>query len=134
MAVSAIVAALATLAVPRIQDSIEKAKVARAIGDIRSIASDLDAQDTLPDNLSAIGRSGLEDPWGRGYVYLKFDDGKKVPHGARRDRFLVPINSGYDLYSMGADGDTKAPLNAKASLDDVVRAMDGGFVGLASKF
>ena len=134
MAVSAIVAAVATLAIPRIHDSVEKAKVARAIGDIRAIASDLDAQDSLPDDLGGIGRAGLVDPWGNGYAYLKFDKTKGVPTGARRDRFLVPINSGYDLYSMGADGDTKAPLNAKASLDDVVRAMDGGFVGLASKF
>lgn len=134
MAVSAIIAAVATLAIPRIHDSIEKARVARAIGDIRAIASDLDAQDTLPDNLSTIGRSGLLDPWGNNYAYLKFDKTKGVPTGARRDRFLVPINSGYDLYSMGADGDSKAPLNAKASLDDVIRAMDGGFIGLASRF
>ena len=62
MAVSAIIAAVATLAIPRVQDSIEKAKVARAIGDIRSIASDLDAQDSLPDNLGGIGRAGLLDP------------------------------------------------------------------------
>ena len=134
MAVSAIIAAVATLAIPRVQDSIEKPKVARAIGDIRAIASDLDAQDSLPDNLGSIGRAGLVDPWGNGYAYLKFDKTKGVPPGARRDRFLVPINSGYDLYSVGADGDTKSPLNAKASLDDVIRAMDGGFVGLASKF
>ena len=97
MAVSAIIAAVATLAIPRVQDSIEKAKVARAIGDIRSIASDLDAQDSLPDNLGGIGRAGLLDPWGRAYSYLKFEQGKCVPPGARRDRFLVPNNSAYDL-------------------------------------
>ena len=53
---------------------------------------------------------------------------------ARKDRFLVPINSDYDLYSSGPDGDSKAPLNAKASRDDVIRGSNGGFYGLAEKF
>jgi general secretion pathway protein G len=53
---------------------------------------------------------------------------------ARKDHFLVPINSDYDLYSMGKDGDSVPPLGAQKSLDDVVRANDGGFVGLAANF
>ena len=54
--------------------------------------------------------------------------------GARRDRFLVPINSTYDLYSLGKDGDSKAPLSTKVSQDDVIRANDGGFIGLAARY
>ena len=134
LAVSAIVAALATLALPRMQDSIQRARVARAIADIRALQADLDGQDTLPDNLGVIGRAGMLDPWGAPYEYNKFDRTKGVPTGARRDRFLVPINSGYDLFSKGRDGDSHPPLNAKASLDDVVRANDGGFIGLAARF
>ena len=53
---------------------------------------------------------------------------------ARKDRFLVPINSDFDLYSMGADGASVPALTAKASRDDIVRAADGAFVGLASQF
>ena len=95
----------------------------------------LAAVDSLPDNLAGIGRATLMDPWGRPYQYLKFPDASKgPPAGARRDRFLVPLNSGYDLYSMGLDGETRLPLGSKASLDDVIRANDGGFIGLASKF
>ena len=52
----------------------------------------------------------------------------------RKDRFLVPINSDYDLYSMGKDRESIAPLTAKKSHDDIVRANDGAFVGLASDF
>ena len=40
----------------------------------------------------------------------------------RKNRFLVPINSEYDLYSMGKDGKTQMPLTAKASRDDVIFA------------
>lgn len=52
----------------------------------------------------------------------------------RKDRFLHPINSDYDLYSMGKDGESVEPLTAKKSLDDVIRANDGSFVGLAADF
>ncbi len=54
--------------------------------------------------------------------------------GARKDRFLVPINSDFDLYSMGRDGQTAAPLTANKSHDDILRASDGGFYGLAANF
>ena len=54
--------------------------------------------------------------------------------GARKDRFLVPINSDFDIYSMGRDGQTVAPLTAKKSHDDIIRASDGGFYGLAAYF
>ena len=52
----------------------------------------------------------------------------------RMDRFLHPINSDYDLYSMGKDGETVLPLTARKSHDDVIRANDGSFVGLAVEF
>lgn len=54
--------------------------------------------------------------------------------GARKDRFLVPINSDFDIYSMGRDGQTVPPLTAKKSHDDILRASDGGFYGLAANF
>lgn len=56
------------------------------------------------------------------------------PSQPRKDRFLHPINSDYDLYSMGKDGESVEPLTAKKSHDDVIRANDGSFVGLAVEF
>ena len=35
---------------------------------------------------------------------------------------------------MGKDGDSKAPLTAQASRDDIIRANDGGYIGLASGY
>jgi general secretion pathway protein G len=135
LAVMAIMAALATLAFPALQDSVLRAKVARAIGDIRTIQTDLDGQDSLPASLAAIGRDSVLDPWGHPYQYLRFDPATHTaPPGARRDRFLVPINSTYDLYSMGADGATQTALTSKSSQDDIIRANDGGFIGLAWQF
>src|SRR4051812_19790005 len=117
----AIIAALATLAVPKVQDAFERAKVARAIGGIHAMQIEIDGQDSLPASLADIGRDQLLDPWGNAYVYNRFPDRTHgVPPGARRDRFLVPINTYYDLYSMGADGASVVALTAKKSQDDVI--------------
>jgi general secretion pathway protein G len=35
---------------------------------------------------------------------------------------------------MGKDGISSAPLTAKASADDVIRANNGGFIGLAARY
>jgi general secretion pathway protein G len=47
---------------------------------------------------------------------------------------MVPVNSDYDLYSMGKDEDSQAAFTAQVSRDDVVRANDGNFFGLAIKY
>ena len=138
-----IVAVLVAIAMPMIQDVLEKARVARAIGDVRAVQTDLQTYEAdgtgLPGSLSEIGRGDMLDPWGYNYRYLPFPDdgsgrGRNAPAAARKDRFLVPVNSTFDLYSVGKDGGTSAAMTARASLDDIVRANDGGFIGLASKF
>jgi len=52
----------------------------------------------------------------------------------RKDHFQVPVNTDFDLYSMGKDGRSRAPFTAKASRDDIVRVNDGKYIGLASNF
>jgi general secretion pathway protein G len=54
--------------------------------------------------------------------------------GARKDRHLHPISSDFDLYSMGQDKDSVKPLTAQKSHDDIIRASDGGYYGLARNF
>ena len=54
--------------------------------------------------------------------------------GARKDRNLTPINTKYDLCSMGKDGKSKPPLRATDSQDDIIYANDGGYIGMASEF
>ena len=52
----------------------------------------------------------------------------------RRDRFLFPLNTDYDLFSLGKNRVTRVSLGDPASLDDVIRANDGGYFGLAAKY
>jgi prepilin-type N-terminal cleavage/methylation domain-containing protein len=136
LAAMAVIGFLAGFAVPRFRNVSERAKVARAIGDIRSLQADLMALETqgkLPVNLAAIGRGGMTDPWGNPYVYVRFPPGAPPP-GARVDRFGVPINTSFDLYSFGPDGSSAVSLVASASLDDITRANDGGYTGEAWKY
>lgn len=126
-------------AVPRLQMVVEQARVARAIGDIRAIQADVQAYEagtgTLPLTLADIQRDQVRDPWGRLYVYTNFSlSPGPIPPAARRDRFLVPINSSFDLFSVGKDGSSAPALTAAQSADDVVRGNDGGFIGLGRKF
>ena len=136
--VTIIIGILASMSAPRLQGALEKARVARAIGDIDAIGWDILSYEMgegqLPNSLALIGRSGTLDPWGNPYQYLPIR-GKKPGKGAmRKDRFLVPINSDFDLYSMGPDGKSVAPLTAAASHDDIIRANDGGYVGIAERY
>lgn len=129
LATLAIVSALASIAVPKYHEIAEQAKIARAIGDIQALQTSLDTRDSLPNTLAGLGQN-IIDPWGNPYVYVKFASG-----GApRTDAFGIPINTVYDLYSYGKDGATAAPLNAGVSLDDVVHANDGGFIGAANRY
>jgi general secretion pathway protein G len=128
------------LVVPKAEEFVYRARVTKAIGDINAIQVDIDGfaagTDSLPTSLAEIGRDAMLDPWDNPYVYNNFSlsNGNGVPQGARRDRFLVPINSTYDLFSMGRDGRSVPALTAGASKDDIVRANDGGFIGLGNLY
>lgn len=132
----AIVAVLLFVATPSYSSYRERTRVNQATVDIVAISAQVKAYEldnrAYPDNLLQIGASKL-DPWGRPYVYNAFRTGADKVQ-ARKDKNLVPINTDFDLYSVGKDGESRAPLHAKWSRDDVVRANDGGFVGLASDY
>ena len=135
--VVAIVATLAGIAIPRYNDYRERVKVTQAVVDLRALSLlisnyQLDARN-YPASLAAVGNAGKLDPWGRPYVYLNLQGGKSAGL-ARKNKNLVPINSDYDLYSLGKDGSSSGPLTAKTSRDDVIRANDGGFMGLARDY
>ena len=52
----------------------------------------------------------------------------------RRDRYMFPLNTDYDLFSLGPDHATATSLGESTGLDDVIRANNGGFFGLASNY
>ena len=140
MIVTVLIMTISGIALPLYAEAVDAARITRAIGDIRAMANEIMAFQILngdvPDTLDEVGYGAHRDPYGNPYEYLNFGSGGKGggKGAARKDKFLVPINSRYDLYSMGKDGASVSPLTGKASRDDIIMANDGGFVGLAKNY
>ena len=137
MIVVGIIGTLAAIATPNYLSYRQKALMLKVVTEIKLIERELilyqiDNFD-LPISLAQIGLDTLRDPWGNPYQYLNFatvnGNGKK-----RKDLSMVPVNTNFDLYSMGRDGKSSTPFTAKASRDDIVRANDGGYIGSVSNY
>ena len=155
MIVLSIIVILAVIAVPIYWSAVESARPTAAVQGIRVLQIEIDIfwprEGRLPTDLDELGWGRL-DPWGNPYQYVPFaalpeggdddddddDDVVEVPEvgfdGWREDRFNLPINSLYDLYSMGKDGVSEKSITAVSSRDDIIRADDGAFVGRASRY
>jgi general secretion pathway protein G len=137
LVVIGIIGTLSSIAIPTYSGYIERAKNTKAAAEIRILEKEIIAceaeNEYLPDTLNDIDRGNLRDPWGNPYQYLNFENvqGKGK---MRKDRFLVPLNSDFDLYSKGKDGASQLPLTAKDSRDDIIRASNGQYVGIASEY
>lgn len=132
----ALLGILIAVALPFYKGYKERIRIAQAVADISaiSLAANNYSNDNhaYPGSLADIGLSGKLDPWGSPYVYYNIVTGGRG--GARKDHALNPLNTDFDIYSMGADGKTKPQITQKDSLDDVIRASNGGFIGVASGF
>lgn len=141
LVVIGVIGILAAIAIPALSGYVNQSRTARAVAEIRGLEKSIsiycsDHGNQYPASLSDLGVTGLiTDPWGHTYQYLKIEGANLKGKGAlRKDRFLNPLNADYDLYSMGRDGLSQKPLTAAHSRDDIVRANNGRFVGLASVF
>jgi general secretion pathway protein G len=132
-----IIGILSAIVLPLYGESLYRSKVTQAMADIHNVSGKLKVWEIfnmgLPDSLAQAGINDAYDPWGHPYQYFKID-GTKGKGDVRKDHKLNPINSDFDLCSMGRDGVSKPQISNKDSLDDIIRANNGGFVGLASDF
>ena len=135
----AVVGLLAAVAMPSYAGLVQRQKVEQAARDLMRIAQSIERYRTnhfaVPDTLADLGAPIPKDPWGQDYQFLNFTSkAPGVNAKIRKDHNLHPLNSEFDLYSVGADGSSVAPLTASSSQDDVIWARDGSFVGLASDY
>jgi general secretion pathway protein G len=135
MVALAILGLLAAIAAPAYSRHVNRGRVAKSIADIKQIEMSMErfltSRGRYPSSLAEAGIT-LNDPWGNPYRYLSME-GAKVGQ-VRKDHSLHPLNTDYDLYSMGADGKSATPLTSKLSRDDVIRARNGSFVGLGADY
>lgn len=121
--VSAILAVLAMLTMPAFAQLTTRAREVRCMQEIRELERTITAQamergGVFSATWEQVGMAPPLDPWGRAYV---------ISAPFRKD--ITFINESFDLYSAGADGLTAQDIADAESLDDVLRAGDGGFVG-----
>ena len=138
MIVVVLVGLLSSIAYPMYSGFVDRARRAKVMGEMGQIQIALakfltDTNGALPLSLAAVGLDTLRDPWGNPYQYLKIENAGGLGN-IRENLSLVPVNTDYDLFSMGKDGAFEASLTAVTSLDDIVRAGNGGYLGLAEDF
>ena len=132
-----LISAVATLVY---RNYLDKARNIRAISEIRTMQNEIVVyeidNDTLPDTLGEVGLGNALDPWKTPYQYLKIaNQEKKVKKKRRkRDGKDTWLNTDFDIYSKGKDKKSKQKLKDKKSKDDIVRADDGKYVGVALKY
>ena len=137
LVVCALIGTLASLGTGIYLNALKRARITRAIGDLRALDTDIRAFHTrfnrYPTTLAEARPQVPIDPWGSPYVYTDLSQ-RNGKGKARKDGRLNPINADFDLYSIGEDHKTSTPLTAAASKDDVIRAREGAFLGLAAEF
>ena len=101
-----IIGVLSAIATPFYVSYRERARVAVAIADMKSIEvavfNFFANNNALPDTLAQVGLGHLRDPWGNPYAYQRIYGGDIKGKGTlRKDHFMVPVNTDFDLYSNG---------------------------------
>jgi general secretion pathway protein G len=136
LVVTAIVGIIGVIAVPTYSSYIDRTNKATAESDIAIIVQSIEQyfleNKAYPNSLNNIGLGTKLDPWDNTYYYTRIAGAGS--NALRKDKNLVPVNSDFDLYSAGKDGQTKLPFTPKVSHDDIVRASNGRFIGYAADF
>ena len=134
----AIIGTLSAIAIPSFIGYRERAQTIEAVDEIRSIETSIKYFYTnnarYPNSLAEVSPVIPLDPWGTPYQYTRINGGNAPKGKLRKDHFMVPVNTDFDLYSMGKDKNSQAPFTAQASRDDIVRCNNGGYIGLASDY
>ena len=137
---AAIFVTFLTIAIPTIQEYRHNVRITTAISNIIQIEDNIllyrPRFNRLPPNLEILGLGALKDPWGNQYQYNVISR-QPVPAEriqSRKAQYQLSLNKDYDLFSMGPDGKTAESLLHPSGRDDIIRANNGMFIGLASEY
>ncbi len=138
MMVIAMVGVLAAIAFPSYTEMVEKGRVAEAKSDISAMMQTIEryyvGNNDYPNSLADIGANSDLDPWEKPYVYFKILGNRGANRRQRRDQGLQPLNTDFDLFSLGKDKNTTRNISQSTGRDDVVRARNGRYIGLGKDF
>jgi general secretion pathway protein G len=136
-----IIAILVSIAIPLSAKFKKEAQIELAIAEMgiieKKIGNFVKKNGKLPEDLSSIELENKTDPWGRPYRYIKIYGSDDVQNGSakpKKNQSQQALNTDFDLYSVGQDGNSAALLTEQISLDDIIRANNGAFMGLAADY
>jgi len=137
--VIAIIGVLSLMAIPQYSNLKNRAQNSRCKSEIRTVEKSIIAYNldhgSFPTtgNLS-LATTTLKDPWGRDYQYYNINGGAGTPY--MNVNGIDPLNTDFDLYSLGVDGATTAKLDpaSTTSMDDIVRGTNGSIVSLGRNY
>ena len=138
--VVAILGTLGAIGVPVYNNYIDRARNSAATAGVLEIESGIARfqaeRGRPPNDLAEAGLPTRLDPWGNPYMYTRLQGLSKHDMDAkcRWDKLDKPLNEDFDLYSMGKDGKTQPKITNKDSHDDIIRAHEGAYVGLACEY
>jgi general secretion pathway protein G len=134
--VVAIVAVLSAIAVPNYLSMKEKAIFNDTIVILRELSAKIDLwameEDRYPSTLAEAGLETIKDEWENDFIYNPFDTAVKKT--LRKYKNEHPINTDYDLLSLGKDGLTDTNIQKNECDDDIIRANNGGFYGYGEDY
>jgi len=137
MVVIAIIGLIAAVAIPNYMSFIEKGKAAESAATMLEVQNKLEIyfakNNEMPESLAAIG-AVAKDEWGNDFVYLPIEGHPENVSFARVDASFPILNTDYDLWSPGKDGLTNKVITADVSQDDIIRAGNGSYFGLAKNY
>ncbi len=129
-----VLAAILAIMVPTYYRFIGSSRVSATISELNGLQTEVVAfnlsEERYPDNLAETDTEITTDRFGNPYRYYRHDSG----FGLEREIFGLPLNDDFDVYSMGPDGLTAQQIDDPDSLDDILRASNGRFFGLAEQF
>jgi general secretion pathway protein G len=139
MLVVCIIGIVSGIAIPAYTSYEDKVNAAKAVADMNGMVLLIEKfyaeNNRYPNSLNEIGKGGLRDPWGRAYGYLNNSliMASNITHkctGCRKDGPIHPLNTDYDLFSIGKDGMSQDTIRSTPSQDDIVRAFNGSYLGI----
>lgn len=133
----AVIFILMSFSVKIMSVAIKRARIVRCISEIKNIQAAIESykdehNKEVPDRFEALNIHIVYDPWHNPYAYQNY---KVISKGKmRKDKNMNPLNSDYDLWSNGPDGKTAFQINSAFGHDDIIRASDGQFIGIADDY
>jgi len=138
MVAVAIVGLLMAVALPGYQNFIDKGNAAESSAAMLEVQNKIEIyiaqHNAMPASLDDLGVELEKDKWGNDFVYIPLEGHEANLQYARADAAIVVLNSDYDLWSPGKDGMTNKVITHDAAQDDIIRAGNGAYFGLAKDY